>query len=94
MPNSPEARICSGEAPVWYALFSFSHSDSGRSPLNIRGNAASLESLQFGPDNRCQLIFEGYLYDQPQLLKIVGVKELETLWPSYSRKPKKYHPWR
>ena len=26
--------------------------------------------------------------------KIVGVKELETLWPSYSRKPKKYHTWK
>lgn len=26
--------------------------------------------------------------------KVVGSKELEILWPSFGRKPKRYHPWR
>jgi len=26
--------------------------------------------------------------------KVVDIKELEVLWPSYGRKPKKHHPWK
>lgn len=29
-----------------------------------------------------------------QPTKVVDIKELEVLWPTYGRKPKKYHPWR
>lgn len=44
--------------------------------------------------NGKKLQYKKYIEKIEEPTKIVGVKELETLWPSYSRKPKKYHPWR
>ena len=41
-----------------------------------------------------KLKYKKYRENIAEPTKIVGTKELEVIWPTFGRKPKKYHPWR
>ena len=71
----PSIEERSGSAPEWYGMVVFSKLSSSKPPLIVYGNTANIETILFGKSNCCQLIFEGYLYDQRQLAASIGIKK-------------------
>ncbi len=71
---SPSIEERSGNALEWYGLVTFTQASPSKSPLTLHGNTTNIEFLLCGQNNSCQLVFEGYLYDQRQLATSIGIK--------------------